>query len=73
VAKITDTTLIPIGLAVVVIGGGAAWLTAMSLKIDSAIASTQRIEQKQSTYNEDISQIRELISGIHGELKRIKR
>ena len=64
--KLTERTLIPLGIAIIAIGGGAAWLTNVN-------ASIRSIEAAQNKYTELVEQIRNDLAEIKGELKRIKR
>lgn len=74
---LTDKTLVPIGLAVSVIGGGAMWLTKIHLTQDaygrtlSEVRET--IAQDRNSFYNMLLQIEKRLSGIEGELKRIKR
>ncbi len=72
ILALSENTMIPIGVAVAVIGGGAFWLSTIYFKQESALASITEIKQTQSTYASDIVEIKEELKGIHGELKRIK-
>lgn len=71
--EITDKTLIPIGLAVLSIGGGAAWLTDLHVATASNSEMARRIELKQDRYNEELQEINDRLSRIEGELKRISK
>lgn len=68
---LTESTLVPIGLAVVAIGGGAAWLTSMHSATARNLETTQRLEVKQDAYNADIQKIYQELAEIKGELKRL--
>lgn len=71
--KITEMTLIPLGVALISIGGGAAWLTRIHIQMDANAASIQSIEENQTEYSKDIRQIAVDIAEIKGELKRQRR
>lgn len=66
-------TLIPLGAAIIAIGGGAAWLTTVHVQMEANAASIQSIEAKQERYADDIHRISIDIAEIKGELKRQKR
>lgn len=57
-SKLTESTLIPIGLAVVVIGGGAVWLTVLADTVSGTSKEVLTIREKQDKYQEDIHQIK---------------
>lgn len=76
-SKITSNTLMPIGLAVVVIGGGAAWMTKINIAVDAhASKIREATESEQSRYRELTDLLRGIdhrLSLIEGELKRIRK
>jgi hypothetical protein len=67
---ISDKTLIPLGIAVLVIGGGATWMTTIHLATASNSAAMTEIK---TTIPKTLEKIQEDIAEIKGELKRIKR
>jgi Zn-dependent alcohol dehydrogenase len=79
-SKITDGTLVPLGLAVAVIGGGAVWLTTLHL---TTAANAQRIvevkttvdsyEERQLKMFEAINQIKSDVSEIKVEIKYLRK
>jgi hypothetical protein len=71
VSPITDKTLIPLGVAVLVIGGGAAWLTSISNATQISKDGIVRLEAKQDAYSNDLQKIYQELAEIKGELKRI--
>lgn len=73
----TENTLVPIGLAVFVIGSGAGWITKMWIQTEAHGKSLDRLEQKSEAYvqsvdviNGRLSEIRERIVSIETLLKR---
>lgn len=62
--KIDGATSIPVGIAVTIIGGGAAWLTALALQTNANAKSLEIIEQRQLKYSESIQSIERDISII---------
>lgn len=68
--KLTEMTLVPLGMAIISIGGAAAWLTTIHVQMDANAASIQSIEEKQTEYSKDIRQIAVDIAEIKGELRR---
>lgn len=75
--KLTSNTLMPIGLAVVVIGGGAGWMTKINIAVDAHAARIREAtESEQSRYKELTDLLRQIdrrLSGIEGEMKRIRK
>jgi len=65
VRTLTENTWIPLGTAVLVIGGGAYWLANIHLATASNTISLNDLNPK-------IEQIQKDIAEIKGELKRIK-
>lgn len=72
-SRLSQSTLIPFGFAVTFIGGAAAWMTTMHIKMDANAASLDSITIRQTKYQEDLHAIRESLSEIRGELKRLRR
>lgn len=70
--KITENTLIPISLVIILIGG-VVWLTSTHLKAESNLEAVQRIEAKQDRYIQGLNKIYSELAEIKGELKRIRR
>jgi len=70
-ANLTQNTMLPLGLAVSVIGGGAVWLTTLYWEQKAMAASIQRLSSTQIQYAEDIHTIKLDIAVIKNEL--IKR
>jgi hypothetical protein len=73
---ITGDTLVPLWLAVTVIGAGAAWITKIDVALDAQAA---KIEEQQQTDDararkifDLLRQIEHRLSVIEGEIKRIK-
>lgn len=82
--QLTDKTLVPIGLAVTVIGGGAIWLTKIYMTVDAHSKTLTEIRQVMGIDRRDLEgdvksihdllfQMDRRLSGIEGELKRIRR
>jgi hypothetical protein len=69
VAKITDKTLIPIGLAVIVIGGAAAWVTQISL-VQSAHGTI--LNELKSTTDDRLNRLFEILTSIDRRLLTIE-
>ena len=72
-SKITDGTLVPLGLAVVAIGGGAAWLTTMYSAINEARATIQEVKADQREYTRNLEEINKTLGRIEGELQHLRR
>lgn len=61
---LTEKTLIPIGLAVIVIGGGSAWFTSLhahQLHLTERMDAVERIEEQVSQIKQDIAEIRGIL------------
>jgi len=68
-SKISDQTLIPIGIAVLVIGGGAAWLTALYAKTDALADSLRQKTAVIESVSHDVNQIKLDIREIKTRLR----
>lgn len=55
--KLDEYTNIPIGIAIIIIGGGAAWMTSIAIQTQANARSLDLIEQRQIDYNKSISKI----------------
>jgi hypothetical protein len=55
--KLDEYTRIPIGIAISVIGGGAAWMTSLAIQTQANAKSLELIEQRQIEYNHSINRI----------------
>lgn len=66
---LTENTMVPLSLAVIVIGGGAVWLTVLASTVQSSADTLKEIKGKQEKYNEDISQIRTDIAVIKSKME----
>lgn len=75
--KISQNTVIPIGVAVVVIGGGAAWMTKINYAVDAHAAKIEEARHSETSRYREFLEIARLIehrlSVIEGELKRIRK
>lgn len=76
-ARIDQNSLIPIGLAIVCIGGGAIWMTRQEFTTaaNATGLASMRIEftDKQIFIERKLSEILERLSNIEGEMKRIPK
>lgn len=67
----------PIGLAVVVIGGGAAWMTKINVAVDAhTVKIREATESEESHYGKLTDLLRQIdgrLSTIEGELRRIPK
>lgn len=70
--KITEKTVIPLSLAVMVIGGGAAWLTDVHAEVQHQSAQIQDIDADRSDISKKLTDILIELSEIRTEL-RLKR
>lgn len=67
-----ENTLVPIGLALAVFGGGAAWLTKIALQTNANAATLNQIATKQDAYTEHLAVIRQDIAVIKSEIGSLK-
>lgn len=66
---ITDKTLIPLGLAVIAIGGGSMWLTSVYA---TGIQTRQMVEQIQSDRTESKKEYNKILIEINSRLARME-
>ena len=66
--KVTEETLIPIGLAVLAIGGGTVWLTTIHNKTEVNTRAIAEISAKQESSNDLLKSIDRRLSRIEGKL-----
>lgn len=71
--RIGEKTLVPLSFALVVIGGGACWMTKISFELDahaSLITEGKRVRDLQYTdVINRLERIEQHIAGIEGEMK----
>lgn len=65
-ARLTERTWIPIGLAVVVIGGGAAWMTRQEFLTTKNAENLSSVEHR-------LDKVCEKLGKIEDELRKITR
>lgn len=73
---VTEKILIPVHLAVVVIGGGTIWLTTIWLKTEAHSETLSRVEVKLNaveTIDGKINEIRERLVRIETILKEVRK
>lgn len=66
--SISEMTLIPIGLAVVIIGGGTTWLTVMASTLTQNSKDIASIKDNQSQYMKDLYKIELHLAKIRWKL-----
>lgn len=71
--KLTEKTLIPLGVALSLIGGGAAWLTKLAFQTSANAATLEQIATKQDVYTDHIAAIRQDLAVIRVEIQQIKK
>jgi len=72
-SKITQNTLVPIGLAVAVIGGGAAWMTRQEMTASANAKGIKHLQGQYEHIDDMLREIQEKLGTIEGELKRISK
>lgn len=71
VEKITDKTFIPLWLAVVVIGGGAAWLTTLQIAVADSAEKLAKQEIAMNQVSKDALEIKLALARIEEQMKFI--
>lgn len=71
--KLNEKTAIPIGLAIVAIGGAATWMTTVHLAVQETRQRQDRQEQRESANTELLREIKERIIIIETEIKKDNR
>lgn len=66
---IDQNTVIPLGLAIAVIGGGSFWLSAINSKVDAQDRLVVESKVKQDRISDDIAQIKVDVGIIKESLK----
>jgi hypothetical protein len=73
VKLLDEKTMVPIGLAVVAIGGASGWCTLVHFRINALASTTIEVQSKQDKYSQDLAEIRTDLAEIKGELRRLHR
>lgn len=68
---LTATTLLPIGLAVAIFGGGSAWLTTISWNLASASQEIASLKKDQAQYMQDVQSIKTDIAVIKNQVQSV--
>jgi hypothetical protein len=71
--RINEQTLIPIGIAILVIGSAALWVAGVNAQMTYASTAIAEVREDQKQYNSHLEEIRSRLSAIEGELKRIPK
>jgi len=71
--KLTENTLIPVGLAVIVIGGGAAWITNIQMSTAATVVKITSMEEKSDKVMESLAEIQNSLAEVKGELKQLNK
>ena len=66
---ITDKTLIPLGLAVIAIGGGSMWLTNVYAEVKQNTQAVIELTQHQDFYNKNLIEINSRLIRIESKLE----
>lgn len=69
--KLDDSTWVPLGLAIVTIGGAAMWITSISINVEASQDKLNQLQTKQDQYFEavhamqsDLAVIKERVESI---------
>lgn len=66
---ITEKTLIPLGLAVIAIGGGSMWLTQVYAEVKDSSQKLQHVIIQQEEYNKNLIEINSRLSRIETKIE----
>ena len=69
--SITDGTLIPLGLALSLIGGGAGWMTTIYIKQEALAARVDRQADFMREVRNTLTEMNQRLSNIGGKLEVI--
>lgn len=69
---LTDNTLVPLGVAIVGIGGAAMWLTSLYFQTQANAAQIQRLADKQDAYLATLIEIRSDVAVIKSQIEKEK-
>ncbi len=67
---LTEHTFIPLGIAIIAIGGGAMWLTDVYAQVRDNKIETARLSIKQDEHNKLVSEINVRLSRIEWSLEK---
>lgn len=69
---LTESTFVPLGIAIIAIGGGAIWLTNVYAQVKESNVAIERLGQKQEEYNKLVIEINGRLSRIEWKLETTK-
>lgn len=72
VKKITESTLIPFGFALALIGGGAAWMTSVDASIGSVRVRQENIDNSYKDLQKDINEILLRVTKIDESVRHLE-
>lgn len=72
VKKITESTLIPISFAIVLIGGGAAWMTKTDASVSEIKTRQESIDINYHSIQKDINEILIRVTKIDENLRHME-
>jgi hypothetical protein len=70
---ISDSTKVPLGLALAVIGGGAGWLTNIAFQTNANAKTLEVMEKKHDLYLESLQRIETDLAVVRGKVEWIER
>lgn len=71
IETLTEKTWIPLGAAVIVIGGATAWLTSVSWNVASATQEISSMKRDQQQYMQDVQAIKTDIAVIKIQVQSV--
>lgn len=72
VKKITESTLIPVSFALVLIGGGAAWMTKTDASVSAIKTRQESIDSNYHSIQKDINEILIRVTKIDENLRHME-
>jgi hypothetical protein len=70
---LSDKTLIPLGVAILGIGGAAMWLTSLYFQTQANASQIQRLADKQDSYLSTLIEIRSDVAVIKSKFEETKK
>lgn len=68
---LSEKTAVPLGIAIIAIGGGAIWLTTMHIQGQANAAAIAIIDAKQDRYAAEIQKMNESLAVIRTKVENI--
>lgn len=69
---LTENTLIPLGIAILAIGGGSMWITSLYAEVQSTSTAVKEARTRQEETSKTLNEINERLSRIEWKLEKGK-